>query len=334
MDKLRVGSVWDLVGNTPLIRIKSLSQLTGCHIYGKAEFMNPGGSVKDRAAKGILMDAEFRGLLKPGGVIVEGSAGNTGIGLATLASERGYRTIIFMPNNQSQEKYQVLEVLGAEIHKLPPVPFSNPDHFFHQAKRHAETMPNAFWANQFENTANGDFHYRTTGPEIWEQTKGKVDIFTCAVGSGGTLSGVSRALKEKNPNTKVVIADPYGSGMYCQFKTGRIETEGSSVTEGIGIMRVTENFKSAQADDAIRVTDNEMIDMVYHLAENDGLFVGTSSGVNVSAAYRLAQENAGSGKTIVTVLCDSGTRYASRILDPVWLAEKGLEPKRLQVTIA
>lgn len=329
-----VGRVWDLVGHTPLVKLESLSKLTGCHIYAKCEFMNPSGSVKDRAAKGLIRDGERRGILKPGGVIVEGTAGNTGIGLATLAADRGYKTIIIMPDNQAEEKYQMLEMLGAEVIKVPAVPFANPNHFFHKAKTVAESIAGAFWANQFENVANGDFHYETTGAEIWEQTKGTVDIFVAAVGSSGTMSGVSRYLKDKKSSARAVVADPYGSGMYCYLRTGKIETEGTSVTEGIGIMRITENFKACRIDEVMRVSDQEMIDMVYHLAEKEGLVVGTSSGLNVSAAYRLAQENAGSGKTIVTILCDHGTRYASRILNRKWLEEKNLIPKKLVYTIA
>jgi cysteine synthase A len=331
---LRTGNVWDLVGNTPLIKIESLSKLTGCNIYGKAEFMNPGGSVKDRAAKGIIRDAERKGLLKPGATIVEGTAGNTGIGIATLAAERGYKTIIVMPDNQAAEKYDLLEILGAEIRKVKPVPFSDQNHFYHTARRIAEELPGSYWANQFENPANGDFHYETTGPEIWEQTAGRIDIFTCAVGSSGTMSGVSRFLKEKNPNLRTVVADPGGSGMYCFVREGKLEAEGSTVSEGIGIMRVTENFKRTKIDEAMRVSDQEMIDMVYHLAEKDGIFMGTSSGINVMAAYRLAQENAGSGKTIVTILCDSGTRYSSRLLNRTWLEEKSLVPRKIVQTIA
>ncbi len=323
------GSVWDNVGNTPLIRIQSLSDATGCDIYGKAEFLNPGGSVKDRAAKGIIADAEARGLLRRGYTIVEGTAGNTGIGLATLAGERGYQVILTLPDDQAPEKYDLLGALGAEVRKVPAVPFADPGHFYHAAKRLAEELPNAFWANQFENPANGDFHAQTTGPEIWEQTDGQVAIFTCAVGSSGTMSGISRALKARNPNVQIVIADPGGSGMYSYLKTGEIKSEGKSVTEGIGIMRITENFRQIVADDAMRVSDQEMIDMVFHLAKHDGLFVGTSSGLNVAAAWRLAQANAGSGKTIVTVLCDSGSRYASRLLHPAWRAEKALEARPL-----
>jgi len=333
MDPLRVGRVWDVVGNTPLIKIESLSRLTGCHIYGKAEFLNPGGSVKDRAAKGIIQDAETRGLLKPGYTIVEGTAGNTGIGLAVLGVERGYKVILTMPDNQSQEKYDLLEALGAEVRKVAPVPFANPNHFYHAARQLSEELPNAFWANQFENPANGDFHYQTTGAEIWQQL-GRVDVFTCAVGSSGTMSGVSRYLKEKNPRLRTVVADPMGSGIYCYLKTGKMESQGSSVTEGIGIMRVTENFRRAQIDDVVRVDDQTMMNMIFHLAQNDGLFLGTSSGLNVASAYQIAQENAGSGKNIVTVLCDSGTRYASRILNRQWQEQKNLVPTKLVQTIA
>ena len=323
------GSVWDNVGNTPLIRIKSLSDATGCEIYGKAEFLNPGGSVKDRAAKGIILDAEQRGVLRPGGTSVEGTAGNTGIGLATLAGERGYKVILTLPDDQAAEKYDLLDALGAEVRKVPAVPFANPNHFYHTAKRLAEELPGAFWANQFENTANGDYHAQTTGPEIWAQTEGKVDIFTCAVGSSGTMSGISRALKRENPNVHIVVADPGGSGMFSYLKTGVIANEGKSVTEGIGIMRITENFRAIVADDALRVHDQEMIDVVFHLAKHDGLFVGTSSGLNVAAALQLARQHQGSGKTIVTILCDSGTRYSSRLLNPAWRAEKGLIPQPL-----
>lgn len=334
MNSLRVGRVWDVVGNTPLIKIESLSKLTGCHIYGKAEFLNPGGSVKDRAAKGIIQDAEERGLLKPGGTIVEGTAGNTGIGLAVLGVERGYRVILTMPDNQAAEKYEMLEVLGADVRKLPAVPFANPNHFYHAARKIAEELPNAFWANQFENPANGEFHYKTTGPEIWEQLNGKVDLFTCAVGSSGTMSGVSRYLKEQNPAVRTVAADPFGSGIFCLLKTGKMESQGSSVTEGIGIMRETENFKRARIDDAVRIDDQSMMNMIFHLAQNDGLFLGTSSGLNVAAAYQQAQEMAGSGRNIVTVLCDSGTRYSSRILNREWQEKKNLVPRKLVQSMA
>lgn len=328
------GPVWDLVGQTPLIRIESLSRLTGCEIYGKAEFLNPGGSVKDRAAKGIILDAEKRGLLKPGGVIVEGTAGNTGIGLATLAAQRGYKTIIVMPDNQAKEKYEILEMLGADVRKVKPVPFADPNHFYHTARAIAENIPGSFWANQFENPANGDFHYQTTAIEIWRQTDGAIDIFTCAVGTSGTMSGVSRFLKEKKPSVRTVLADPYGSGMYSLIHSGKIVSEGGSVAEGIGIMRVTANFSNALIDEALRISDQRMIDMVYHLAEHDGIVVGTSSGINMAAAYQLGLGNAGSGKTIVTMLCDHGTRYSSRLLNPEWLEKNNLAPKKLTQTMA
>lgn len=329
----RTGTVWELVGQTPLIELTSLSKLTGCRIYGKAEFCNPGGSVKDRAAKGIIRDAEQRGLLVPHSdppyTIVEGTAGNTGIGLATLAAERGYKVILTMPDDQAAEKYAMLKALGAELVLGPACPFANPNHFYHRARAIAEATPRAYWANQFENPANGDFHYESTGAEIWEQTAGKVAVFTCAAGTSGTMSGVSRYLKEKNPNVRVVLADPYGSGMYCQVRTGKIENEGRSVTEGIGIMRLTANFNAARIDEAVRVSDNDMIDMLYHLARHDGLVVGTSAALNAMAAYRLGLELRGSGAVIATILCDHGTRYQSRVLNEEWLLEKGLVPKPL-----
>jgi cysteine synthase A len=327
------GPVWDQVGNTPLVELTSLSKRTGCRIYGKAEFCNPGGSVKDRAAKGIIRDAEERGLLVPHSdppyTIVEGTAGNTGIGLATLAAERGYRVILTMPDDQASEKYAMLKALGVELDLAPPCPFVNPNHFYHRAKAIAERTPRAYWANQFENPANGAFHYESTGAEIWAQTAGKVDVFTCAAGTSGTMSGVSRYLKEQNPNVRVVLADPYGSGMYCHLRTGKIESEGRSVTEGIGIMRLTTNFNAARIDEAVRIHDQDMIDMLYHLARHDGLVVGTSAALNAMAAYRLGLQRKGSGATIVTVLCDHGTRYQSRVLNDAWLAEKGLVPREL-----
>lgn len=329
---LNIGA-WDLVGDTALVELKSLSEKTGCRILAKCEFNNPGGSVKDRAAKFMIMKAEREGVLNPGGTIVEGTAGNTGIGLATLAAARGYKCIISMPDNQASEKYAMLEVLGAEVRKVKPVPFANQDHFYHQAKRIAESTPGAFWANQFENTANLQAHEETTGPEIWDQTGGKVDVFTCAVGTGGTLGGVSRALKSRakalGRDVRIVLVDPLGSGLYCYVKEGKVETTGSSVTEGIGIMRITANFAAAQVDDAIRLTDSEMIDMLFHLAQHEGLFVGTSAALNVMSAYRLAMAEKGSGKTFVTVLCDHGSRYQSKLLSPEWRKEKGLEPRPL-----
>lgn len=322
----KTGSVWDAVGDTPLLKIESLSRMSGCEIFGKAEFLNPGGSVKDRAAKGIIAQAERDGTLKPGGTIVEGTAGNTGIGIATLAAARGYKTILTMPDNQAQEKYDLLRSLGADVRTVPPVPFANPNHFFHAAKKIVDETPGAVWANQFENTANGDMHFATTGPEIWEQTGGRVDTFVCAVGSSGTISGVSRFLKGKKPEVRIVAADPLGSGIFCHIRENKLEAQGSSITEGIGIMRLTANYLAAKIDDAIRIDDTKMLDMLYYLARYEGLVVGTSAALNVYAAFSLALANRGSGKTFVTVLCDHGTRYTSRVFNPDWLKGRGLEP--------
>jgi len=316
-------TLWDSVGNTPLLRIASLSARTGCQLYGKAEFMNPGGSIKDRAAKGMIRDAEARGLLKPGSVIVEGTAGNTGIGLALLGIERGYRVVVTMPDNQAKEKYEYLEAMGVDVRRVPVVPFANPGHFYHQAKALSE-QHGWFWANQFENPANGDFHAETTGKEIWEQMDGKVDVLVSSVGTGGTLGGISRYLKEKNPKIEVVLLDPLGSGLYCHFMEGKVEGSGSSITEGIGIMRITENFRRAKIDSAMRVTDQQMIEMLYHLARTDALVVGTSAALNVRGAYEVAKKHQGSGKTIVTLLCDHGSRYASKVFNAEFLASKGL----------
>ena len=323
------GSVWDSVGNTPLIRLASLSELTGCEIYGKAEFLNPGGSIKDRAAKGIIQRAEKEGLLQPGGTIVEGTAGNTGIGLATLAPERGYQVVISMPNNQSTEKYGVLEALGADVRAVPPCPFSNQDHFYHRARRIAAELEHAIWADQFENTANAEAHYQTTGPEIWDQTEGQIDVLVAAVGTGGTLGGTSVFLKEKRSDVTIIAADPTGSGIHDYVKSGEFTGDGSSVTEGIGIKRLTANFASAKVDDAIRVTDSQMIDMLFHVARHDGLFMGTSSALNLYSAYSMGLAMKNSGKTIVTFLCDHGSRYASKVLSPGWRQEKDLEPRPL-----
>ncbi len=318
-----ISSLWQAVGNTPLLRLESLSALTGCEILGKAEFMNPGGSVKDRAAKGMIARAEADGLLKPGGVICEGTAGNTGIGLALLGKARGYRTVVVMPDNQVREKYELLEAMGAEVRKVPVVPFTNPNHFFHTARTLAQEN-GWFWPNQFENTANSDVHYDTTGREIWAQTGGRVDILVSSVGTSGTLSGVSRFLKEKDPKVQVVLADPEGSGMYAQVKTGTITGSGSSFTEGIGIMRVTENFRLARIDDAMQVSDQQAIDMLYHLARHDALVIGTSAALNVRAAYELGLKHKGSGKRIVTFLCDHGSRYTSKVFNPEYLASRKL----------
>lgn len=324
MNQNKTGYVFQSVGLTPLIQIKSLSELTGCEIYGKAEFLNPGGSVKDRTALGIIEQAERTGELKPGYTIVEGTAGNTGIGLATIAAQKGYRCVIVMPNNQSQEKYDILNALGAELITVPPCPFANENHFYHTARRISTERKNSFWANQFENTANYQVHYQTTGPEIWEQTNHSVDVFVSAVGTGGTLAGVSKYLKEKNNSVHVLMVDPMGSGLFSYFKTGQLHSTGSSMTEGIGIMRLTENFKAAQIDDAVQVNDQEMISMLYHLAKHDGLLVGTSAALNVYAAYKYALQNKNSKKKIVTILCDSALRYQSKVFNPQFLKDKGL----------
>lgn len=316
---------------TPLIKINSLSQLTGCEIFGKAELLNVGGSVKDRAAHGVIEQAEKDGLLKPEGTIVEGTAGNTGIGLATLAAAKGYKCLIVMPNNQSAEKYQTLKALGVELVTVPPCPFADQNHFYHTARRLAEQR-GEFWANQFENPANYLSHYKTTGPEIWQQTEGKIDAFLAASGTGGTIAGVSRYLKEKKPHTHIRLVDPMGSGLYSYLTTGEIKSTGSSITEGIGIMRLTANFKEARIDDAVQVQDSDMISMLYHLAQHDGLLVGTSAALNVYAAYKYALENKGKGLIVVTVLCDSALRYASKVFNPQFLSEKNLAPRPLLPT--
>ena len=314
---------WDLVGNTPLLRIASLSKATGNDIVAKAEFMNPGGSIKDRAAKGMIRAAEKTGELKPGATIVEGTAGNTGIGLGLLGIERGYKVVVTMPDNQAAEKYELLSAMGVDVRKVPVVPFANPNHFFHAAKTLADAH-GWFWANQFENPANGDFHAETTGAEIWEQCDGKVDVLVSAVGTGGTLGGVSRYLKAKNPKLRVVLVDPAGSGLSSYVQTGKVEGSGSSITEGIGIMRVTENFRRAIVDEAMRVSDQEMIEMLYHLARNDSLVVGTSAALNVRGAYEIAKQHPGQNLRVVTLLCDHGSRYFSKIFNPAFLESKQL----------
>lgn len=314
-----------IVGHTPLIKIQSLSKLTGCEILAKAEFLNPGGSIKDRAALGMIEAAEKSGILKSGDLIVEGTAGNTGIGLATLAAGRGYRCLIVMPSNQAQEKYDTLRALGVELVTVPPVPFADENHFYHTAKRMAQER-GGFWVNQFENTANFQKHFETTGPEIWQQTQNKVKAFVCSVGTGGTIAGVSCYLKSQNPQVHIRLADPMGSGLYSYLKTGILKSEGSSLTEGIGIMRITENFKKAKVDQAVQVNDQEMITMLYYLAKEEGLLVGTSAALNVFAAFKLAKERQGKGDTIVTVLCDSALRYQSKIFNAEFLKSKGLDP--------
>lgn len=312
------------IGNTPLIRIDSLSEETGCEILGKAEFMNPGGSVKDRAALWMIEAAEASGALKKGGTVVEGTAGNTGIGLAHVCNSRDYKTIIYMPDNQSAEKVNLLKTLGAEVRVVPTVPYANEDNFQKQAGRFAATLDNAIWANQFDNTANALSHYESTGPEIWAQTDGKVDVFTCAVGTGGTLAGTSTYLKEQNPNMQIILADPMGSALFNWVSTGEATmTPGPSITEGIGDSRITENLKQAVIDSAVQVTDQEMVDMVYRLLREDGWFFGSSSGINLGAAVRAAK-SLGPGHTIVTILCDDGGKYQSRLYNDEFLAQQGL----------
>ena len=325
--KVRNGFI-DAIGNTPLIALRKASELTGCAILGKAEFLNPGGSVKDRAAKYILLDAEERGEIQPGGVVVEGTAGNTGIGLALVGNARGYRTVIVIPETQSQEKKDMLRLCGAELREVPAVPFKNPENYVHVAERLAKELAaseprGVLYANQWDNLSNRDGHFRSTGAEIWEQTEGRIDGFTCAIGTGGTIAGVGRFLKERNPNVVIAAADPMGAAMYHYFKHGKLESEGSSITEGIGQGRVTRNIDGAPIDDAYRIPDEEMLPIVFDLLKEEGLCLGGSSGINVAGAIRLAQD-LGPGHTIVTVLCDSGTRYQSKLFNPTFLRGKGL----------
>jgi cysteine synthase len=315
----------EAIGLTPLIKLRKISAETGCTILGKAEFMNPGGSVKDRAARAIVLAAEKTGALKPGGIVVEGTAGNTGIGLAHVCRARGYRCVIVMPDNQSPEKYQILEMLGAEVHKVPTVPYSHPNQYQKVAQRLAAALPEAIWANQFDNTVNRDTHFLTTGPELWAQTAGSVDAFVCAAGTGGTISGVSAFLKSKDAKIRCVLADPPGSSLFEYLRCGELRATGSgSITEGIGIGRVTANFASAQLDSALHIEDQETVQFVYRLLREEGLLLGSTSGINVAAAARLAKE-LGPGHTIVTILCDTGVKYQSRLFNPRWLREKGFE---------
>ena len=311
------------IGNTPLIRLNSFSEETGCEILGKAEFLNPGGSVKDRAALYIIKDAEEKGLLKPGGTVVEGTAGNTGIGLAHICNAKGYKCLIIIPETQSIEKMDALRTLGAEVKPVPAVPYKDPNNYVKISGRLASEMENAIWANQFDNLANRIAHYETTGPEIWEQTDGKVDAWVASTGTGGTFAGVSLFLKEKNPQIKTVLADPMGSGLYSYVKTGKISSEGNSITEGIGNSRITKNMENVLIDDAIQVDDKEAVRIVYQMLRKDGLFMGGSVGINVGAAVALAKKM-GPGHTIITVLCDSGTRYQSKLFNREWLANKNL----------
>jgi cysteine synthase A len=316
------------IGNTPLVLLRGPSAETGCAIYGKAEFLNPGGSVKDRAALGIILDAEARGHLQPGGVIVEGTAGNTGIGLALVGNARGYRTVIVMPETQSQEKKDFIKLVGAELRLVPAVPYANPGNYVHVSDRLATELaasePNgAIWANQFDNTANREGHRRTTGPEIWNDTDGTVHAFTCATGTGGTLAGVGMALKERNANIRIVLADPMGSSLFSYFKTGQHVMEGSSITEGIGTGRLTANMQGAPVDDAVRIPDEEALPIIFNLIKEEGLVLGGSSGINVAAAIRVARD-LGPGHRIVTILCDGGSRYQSKLFNPEFLRSKNL----------
>ena len=316
------------VGHTPLIRLRVLSELTGCEILGKAEFMNPGGSVKDRAALGILREAEESGELRPGGTVVEGTAGNTGIGLAHLCNARGYRCLIVIPDTQSAEKIGLLRSLGAEVRTVPAVPYSNPDNYVKLSGRIAAEMPGAVWANQFDNLANRRAHYSTTGPEIREQCGGRVDAWVSATGTGGTYAGVAMYLKEQDPSVRCVLADPGGSALYSWASGGELKAEGTSITEGIGNSRVTANLDGAPIDDAVRIDDQEALRTIYGLLWKEGLFMGGSVGINVAAAVETARR-LGPGHRIVTVLCDGGDRYRSRLYNADWLTSRGLsQPQR------
>jgi len=316
------------IGNTPLIKLKAASEITGCNIYGKAEHLNPGGSVKDRAALALIRDAEEKKLIKKGGTIVEGTAGNTGIGLCLLGNSLGYKTIIVMNDNQTQEKKDMLRNIGADLRLVPPKPYKNDDNFVKVAGRLADELRpsnnnGVVWANQFDNVANSKGHYETTGPEIWDQTEGKVDGFVCSSGTGGTISGVSNALKEKNKNIKIYLSDPKGSALYNYIKNGELKSEGNSITEGIGSSRVTKNFENAKIDDAYSIDDHEALPILFDLIKNEGLSLGTSCGINIAGAIRLGKE-LGPGKTIVTILCDKSDRYNSKLFNKSFLQEKGL----------
>ena len=327
----------DSIGKTPLIKLRRASEITGCTILGKAEFLNPGGSVKDRAALYIVRDAERRGALRPGGVIVEGTAGNTGIGLALVGNALGYRTVIVMPETQSQEKKDMLRLCGADLRLVPAAPYSNPNNYVRYSGRLADeiaaTEPNgAIWANQFDNVANRQAHVETTGPEIWDQTDGKVDGFTCAVGSGGTFAGVLLALKRRNPKIQVALADPMGAALYHYYKHGSLKSEGSSITEGIGQGRITANLEGIVPDDAFQIPDEEALPIVFDLLRHEGLVMGGSTGINIAAAIRLARK-LGPGHTIVTILCDGGARYQSKLFNPDFLRSKNLPvPDWLEAT--
>nr|WP_294544170.1 cysteine synthase A [uncultured Rhodopila sp.] len=326
------GTTWQdglaqAIGNTPLIRLRRASEATGCTILGKAEFMNPGGSVKDRAALAIIRDAEARGALKPGGTVVEGTAGNTGIGLTLVGNAGGYRSVIVMPETQSQEKIDFLRMIGADLRLVPAKPYRDPGNYVHVSRRLAEELAaetgNAIWANQFDNPANREGHRATTGAEIWDQTGGRIDAFTCSCGTGGTLAGVSLALKERDPRVRVVLADPEGSGLYGWVKSNDLTIEGSSITEGIGQSRVPDNLAGVAIDDAERIPDAEALEQIYDVLIHEGLSVGTSAGINIAAAIRVARA-IGPGHTVVTILCDGGSRYQSKLFNPEFLRGKGL----------
>ncbi|MBE8191099.1 MAG: cysteine synthase A [Alphaproteobacteria bacterium] len=312
----------EAIGNTPLLYLKAASEATGCTILGKAEFMNPGQSVKDRAALYIIKDAEARGLLKQGGTIVEGTAGNTGIGIALVANALGYRSVIVIPETQSQEKKDMLHLAGAKLIEVPAVPYKDENNYVKYSGRLAEEM-GAVWANQFDNIANRQAHIETTAPEIWQQTNGAVDGFTCAIGTGGTLAGVAIALKERNKNIRIAAADPMGAAMYHWYKHGELKSEGTSITEGIGQGRLTANLEGAPIDDAYQISDDEALPIIFDLLREEGLCLGGSSGINIAGAIRMAKDM-GAGHTIVTILCDYGTRYQSKLFNPDFLRERGL----------
>ena len=316
------------IGNTPLIRLKAVSELTGCEIYGKAEFMNPGGSVKDRAAKAIIEDAEAHGLIGPGGIIVEGTAGNTGIGLTMVGNAKGYKSVIVMPETQSEEKKDVLRVCGADLRLVPAAPYKNPNNYVRYSEALANELASThdggvIWANQFDNTANMKGHYQTTGPEIWKQTNGQTDGFICAVGSGGTLAGVGQFLKEQNKDVKIGLADPEGSALFNYYRHGELKSEGNSISEGIGQGRITANLAEAPVDMAFCLTDSDALPLIYDLMQNEGLYLGGSTAINVAGAVAMAREM-GPGHRIVTILCDSGQRYQSKVWNPEFLRSKNL----------
>ena len=318
----------DTIGNTPLIRLNYPSEITKCNIYGKAEFLNPGGSIKDRAAKGIILDAINKSKLNSGGIIVEGTAGNTGIGLGLVGNSLGFKTIIVMPETQSQEKKDALKLIGCELKLVPALPYSNSGNYIRQSELLSKELNKKFnkqvlWANQFDNIANQNAHYETTGPEIWEQTEGNVDAFTCAVGTGGTLSGIGKFLKEKNKNIKIILSDPYGSALFNYYKNNELKSDGNSITEGIGQGRITKNLENLILDDAIKVDDKDALKIIFKMLIKEGLFLGGSSGINIFGAMKVAKK-LGPNHNIVTILCDSGQRYQSKIWNPEFLKSKKL----------